>query len=217
MIEFKNVSFSYKKGNGIKNINFKIQESDFVFLIGPTGSGKTTLMKLIYGEIFANSGDIILDDLYLNSLKNNKVHLLRRKIGMVFQNYELLEDRNVFNNIAFPLHILGYNASEIPERVDEALSLVGLTDKKKSFTNELSGGEQQRVSLARAIIKEPDVLLADEPTGNLDPVASFELMKLLEKVNDTGTTILMTSHNYSLIKGRGRRIIELKNGELRGD
>ena len=135
---------------------------------------------------------------------------------MVFQDYKLLFDRNLFENIALPLHVLGFPGREIPERVDEALELVGLHDKKHHLPNELSGGEQQRACLARAIIKEPDILLADEPTGNLDPVASFELVRLLETIHETGTTILMASHNYNLIKGRGRPILELKEGILRG-
>jgi cell division transport system ATP-binding protein len=134
---------------------------------------------------------------------------------MVFQDYKLLNDRNLFENVALPLHVLGYGNREIPNRVDEALDLVGLVGKEMHYPNELSGGEQQRASLARAIIKEPDLILADEPTGNLDPVASFELVRLLETIHETGTTILMASHNYNLIKGRGRPIYELKDGVLR--
>ena len=135
---------------------------------------------------------------------------------MVFQDYKLLSDRNLFDNIALPLHVLGFPISEINSRVDEAFDLVGLTDKINHYPNEISGGEQQRASLARAIVKEPEIILADEPTGNLDPVASFELVRLLETINEMGTTILMASHNYNLIKGRGRRILEIKNGTLRG-
>jgi cell division transport system ATP-binding protein len=135
---------------------------------------------------------------------------------MVFQNYVLLPDRNLFDNVALPLHVLGFPGRDIPDRVDEALDLVGLVGKEDHLPSELSGGEQQRACLARGIIKEPDILLADEPTGNLDPIASFELVRLLETIHETGTTILMASHNYNLIKGRGRSIIELKDGKLRG-
>ena len=134
---------------------------------------------------------------------------------MVFQDYKLLEDRNLFENIALPLHVMGFSVRDIPDRVDEALELVGLQGKEKYLPHEMSGGEQQRACLARAIIKEPDIILADEPTGNLDPVASFELVRLLETIHETGTTILMASHNYNLIKGRGRPIYELKDGSLR--
>ena len=135
---------------------------------------------------------------------------------MVFQDYQLLNDRNVFHNVALPLHVMGHSANEIPYRVEEALDLVGIDGKREHYPDELSGGEKQRVTLARAIVKEPDLILADEPTGNLDPVAAFELVQLLETINNNGTTVLMASHNYNLIKGRGRRILELKDGSIRG-
>ena len=149
-------------------------------------------------------------------MKKTHVPQIRRNIGMGFQDYHLLNDRNVFHNVALPLHVMGYSANEIPYRVDEALELVGFQGKRDHYPNELSGGEKQRVTLARAIVKEPDLILADEPTGNLDPVAAFELVQLLDTINSNGTTILMASHNYNLIKGRGRRILELKDGAIRG-
>ena len=148
-------------------------------------------------------------------MRKSHVSLLRRDIGMVFQDYHLLNDRNVFHNVALPLHVIGCDASEIAYRVEDALDMVGFEDKRTHYPYELSGGEKQRVTLARAIVKEPSLILADEPTGNLDPVAAFELVQLLETINNNGTTILMASHNYNLIKGRGRRIIELKDGLLR--
>tara|TARA_B110000438_G_scaffold13518_1_gene13066 strand:- start:2484 stop:3137 length:654 start_codon:yes stop_codon:yes gene_type:complete len=215
MIEFHNVSYAHNKGYGVNNLNLKIDEGEFAFLIGPTGSGKTTLMRLIYFDLFPDSGSLTINGIRSKKVTKRKIPLIRKSIGMVFQDYKLLSDRNLFENIALPLHVLGFKNSNIASRVEEALELVGLEKKEKHFPNELSGGEQQRACLARAIIKEPDLILADEPTGNLDPVASFELVRLLETINETGTTILMASHNYNLIKGRGRPIYELKDGVLR--
>ena len=215
MIEFKNVSYAHTKGYGVNSLNMAIDEGDFTFLIGPTGSGKTTLMRLIYFDIFPDTGLVKVNGNKSTDVSKRKIPNIRKSIGMVFQDYKLLNDRNLFENVALPLHVLGYSNREIPDRVDEALDLVGLVGKEMHYPNELSGGEQQRASLARAIIKEPDLILADEPTGNLDPVASFELVRLLETIHETGTTILMASHNYNLIKGRGRPIYELKDGVLR--
>tara|TARA_X000000950_G_scaffold215493_1_gene259395 strand:- start:58 stop:711 length:654 start_codon:yes stop_codon:yes gene_type:complete len=215
MIEFQNVSYSYNKGYGVNNLNMLIKNGDFTFLIGPTGSGKTTLMRLLYFDLFPDSGIVKVNGYSSNKMSSRDVSKARINIGMVFQDYKLLSDRNLFENIALPLHVMGFNSSQIASRVDEAIELVGLEGKESHLPRELSGGEQQRASLARAFIKEPDIILADEPTGNLDPVASFELVRLLETINETGTTVLMASHNYNLIKGRGRPIFELKSGILR--
>ena len=215
MIEFQNVSYSHKKGYGVNNLNMSIKNGDFTFLIGPTGSGKTTLMRLLYFDLLPDSGLVKVNGYVSNKLNQRKISKARMNIGMVFQDFKLLSDRNLFENIALPLHVMGFATKQIASRVEEAIELVGLEGKESHSPEELSGGEQQRASLARAIIKEPDIILADEPTGNLDPVASFELVRLLETIHETGTTILMASHNYNLIKGRGRPIFELKNGILR--
>ena len=215
MIKFQNVSYAHNKGYGVSNLNMDIPDGEFAFLIGPTGSGKTTLMRLVYFDLFPDTGQVMVNGFFSNKISKRQIPKARKSIGMVFQDYKLLSDRTLFENISLPLHVLGFKTKEINSRVEEALDLVGLVGKEDHFSYELSGGEQQRACLARAIIKEPDVILADEPTGNLDPVASFELVRLLETINETGTTILMASHNYSLIKGRGKPIYELKDGILR--
>ena len=215
MIRLDNVSYSYPKGGGVSNVNLTIEDDEFSFLIGPTGSGKTTLLRLIYMDLIPQVGKVSIDKFKSNKIKSSRIPYLRRKIGVVFQDYHLLNDRNLFDNIALPLHVIGSSKDGIVDRVTETLEEVGLEDKSDHLPMELSGGEQQRACLARALVKDPDIILADEPTGNLDPVTSFELIKLLEEVNREGTTILMASHNYNLIKGRGHRIIEIQNGSVR--
>ena len=215
MIQLDNVSYSYDKGGGVSNVNLSINDSEYAFIIGPTGSGKTTLLRLIYMELFPQVGKVVVDKYNSKNIKPRKIPYLRRKIGMVFQDYHLLNDRNLFDNIALALHVIGYSKDEIVERVTESIEEVGLEGKADHYPQELSGGEQQRACVARALVKDPDIVLADEPTGNLDPVTSFELIKLLEEVNQEGKTILMASHNYNLIKGRGHRIIEIQNGSVR--
>ena len=215
MIKIDNVSYSYPKGGGVSNINLNIDDGEFVFMIGPTGSGKTTILRLIYMDLFPKAGLISIDKFDSQSIKKRKIPFLRRKIGVIFQNYHLLEDRNLFENIALPLHVLGYDKDEIIELTNESIEEVGLSGKESHYPYELSGGEQQRACVARSLIKDPDIILADEPTGNLDPVASFELIKLFEEISKDGTSVLMASHNYNLIKGRGHRIIEIQDGSVR--
>ena len=215
MITFTNVSHVYKNGNGIFDVNLHVEPGEFVYLIGPTGSGKTTIMRLIYMDLFPQKGIIIVKGYNSKKFKKRHVPKLRRDIGMIFQDYQLLEDRNLFENVALPLHILGKNKTEIYNRVMAILMEVGLDDKIKQFPNELSGGELQRACIARGLIKEPHILLADEPTGNLDPSTAFHLIKLLEKINKNGTSIFMASHNYGLIKDRPARFIEVQNGIVR--
>jgi cell division transport system ATP-binding protein len=215
MIQLDNVSYTYRKGFGLANIDLTINEGDFVFLIGPTGSGKTTLLSLLYMDILPDSGRVTIGDFNSDSIKKRKIPALRRTIGMVSQNYYLLDDRNLFENVALPLHVIGHSQNEIAETVEAALEEVGLSGLEEHYPQELSGGEQQRACLARALIKDPDIILADEPTGNLDPVTSFDLIKLLEEINSEGTTVFMASHNYSLIKSRNHRIVEIHGGKLR--
>ena len=217
MIQMENVTYSYEKGYGIKNVNFTIDDSEFTFLIGPTGSGKTTIMKLIYMALIPQSGVVTTGKFRSDNIKKRKIPFLRRKIGMIFQDYHLLRDRSLFENIALPLYVIGTRHNDIPERVEEVIDQVGLTGKEEHSPDELSGGEQQRACIARALVKEPEIILADEPTGNLDPITSFELLKLLESVNHDGTAVLMASHNYNLIKGRGHRIMEVQQGILRNN
>jgi cell division transport system ATP-binding protein len=215
MIQMENVTYAYEKGYGIKNVNFTIEDSEFTFLIGPTGSGKTTIMKLIYMALIPQSGVVTTGKFRSDKIKKRKIPFLRRNIGMIFQDYHLLRDRSLYENIALPLYVIGTRHNDISERVEEVIDQVGLGGKEDHSPDELSGGEQQRACIARALVKEPDIILADEPTGNLDPITSFELLKLLESVNHEGTAVLMASHNYNLIKGRGHKIMEIQQGILR--
>lgn len=217
MIQMENVTYSYEKGYGIKNVNFTIDDSEFTFLIGPTGSGKTTIMKLIYMALFPQSGVVTTGKFRSDKIKKRKIPFLRRNIGMIFQDYHLLRDRSLYENIALPLYVIGTRHNDVSERVEEVIDQVGLGGKEEHSPDELSGGEQQRACIARALVKDPDIILADEPTGNLDPITSFELLKLLESVNHDGTAVLMASHNYNLIKGRGHKIMEIQQGILRSN
>ena len=214
MVEFKNISFSYSKDSGVYDIDLKVDDSEFCFLVGPTGSGKSSLLKMIYFDILPSEGEI--DVLGYNSKKTrkNSIHKLRKKIGVIFQDYKLLKQRTVYENIALPLHINGVGRKKIKDNVEEALELTDLLDYQDKYPNQLSGGEQQRVCIARAIVKNPELILADEPTGNLDPAAAHKILKILEQINKEGTTIIMATHNYKLISNRDYRVIELKAGSL---
>ena len=181
MIAFNGVSYFFSKEIGVKDVNFEISQDEFAFLIGPTGSGKTTIMRLIYMDLMPNEGFVTIGGISSNKIKKRKIPMVRRKIGMVFQDYHLLSDRNIFENVALPLHMVGIRRDEVREKVMNMLNELDLEEKEKKKPFELSGGEQQRVCIARALVKEPEVILADEPTGNLDPVAAHDLIKLLEK------------------------------------
>ena len=215
MIQFDNVTATYKKNIGIFNISFKVKKGDMVFIMGPTGAGKSTILKTIYKDMFIDSGKIILDKEDISSTNSN-MHTsgIRRDIGMIFQDFKLLEDRTVFENIALPLRIEGYSEKQTIEAVKESLNKVSLNGSGKSYPLQLSGGEQQRVCIARALVKKPKIILADEPTGNLDPNISDDILDLLELCTKEGSTVLMSTHNFPLIKPRKRKFIELSKGRM---
>ena len=219
MVEMKNVSMVYESSGteALDNVSFSIKEGEFVFLVGPSGSGKTTLMKLITGEIRAKSGKIIVNDFDMRKIKRRKLPKVRRTLGVIFQDYRLIENMNVYDNVAFAMRVVGARRREIRERVPYVLDLVGLAHKARRKPNELSGGEQQRVAIARALVNSPRMIVADEPTGNLDPVRSLELMLLFEKINDMGTTILVVTHEKELVNAFAKRVIAIDNGRVISD
>ncbi|MCF7796321.1 MAG: cell division ATP-binding protein FtsE [Lentisphaeria bacterium] len=217
MISFKDVSLRYDRGAGVKNINFQVRRGEFVYLIGPSGAGKSTLLRMLYMDIFPNTGYVEVDQFNSNTIKRRQIPKLRQKVGMIFQDYKLLNDRDVFQNVALPLVVMGASRRDIDRRVTKTLEEVGLTHRKHYYPAELSGGEQQRVSIARAIAKDPLVLLADEPTGNLDYGVAQEILNLLWRVNAKGTAVFMATHNIELIKNRPARTFRLSHGEFKGE
>ena len=219
MLELKHVGKTYKNGvNALYNINLKIDQGEFVYIIGPTGSGKSTLIKLLDGEEIPTKGKVEVTGINVGKLKHSKVPLYRRNIGVVFQDFRLLERKTVFENIAFALEVINVPKERIRKRVREVMNLVGLDDKGSSFPQELSGGQQQRVPIARAIANKPKILIADEPTGNLDPQKSDEIMTLLEKINrEEKTTILMVTHDITLVNKHRKRTIALEAGHIVAD
>ena len=218
MIELKDVKKEYSKGVAALNgINLKVEQGEFVFIVGDSGSGKSTLIKLIMKELDPTSGSIVVNGQNLNKMRHRKIPMYRRAIGVVFQDFRLLKDRNIYENIAFAQRVTETPSRIIKKKVPAALSLVGLAQKYKSFPKELSGGEQQRVAIARAIVNEPAILLADEPTGNLDPTNSWEIMKLLEEANDRGTTVLVVTHNQEIVNEMKKRVITMKKGVIVSD
>ncbi len=216
MVEMKNVSMVYESSGteALDNVSFSIKEGEFVFLVGPSGSGKTTLMKLITGEIRAKSGKIVVNDFDMRKIKRRKLPKVRRTLGVVFQDFRLIENMNVYDNVAFAMRVVGARRREIRERVPYVLDLVGLSGREKRMPDELSGGEQQRVAIARALVNDPRMIVADEPTGNLDPVRSLELMLLFEKINEMGTTILVVTHEKELVNALAKRVIAIDNGHV---
>lgn len=218
MIVLEDVSKSYSTGSpAIKNISLKIEEGEFVFIVGNSGSGKSTLIKLLLKELDPTSGKIFVNGRYLNTIKRRKIAEHRRGIGVVFQDFRLLRDRNVYENIAFAQRVVETPIKVIRRRVPAMLSLVGLAEKYRSYPKELSGGEQQRVALARALVNNPAILLADEPTGNLDPKNSWEIMKLLEEINKRGTTVLVVTHNREIVDAMNKRVITMHKGVILSD
>lgn len=218
MIVLEEVSKNYSAGApAINNINLKIEKGEFVFIVGDSGAGKSTLIKLLLKELEPSSGKIYINDKLINKLKRRKVPYLRREIGVVFQDFRLLKDRNVYDNVAFAQRVVGVSANTIRRRVPAMLSMVGLAEKYRSLPKELSGGEQQRVALARALVNNPPILLADEPTGNLDPKNSWEIMKLLEEINKRGTTVVVVTHNREIVDAMKKRVITMQKGVIISD
>ncbi|MGN0165705.1 MAG: cell division ATP-binding protein FtsE [Lachnospiraceae bacterium] len=215
VIVFDHVSKSYdgySDNHALNDVSFNIKKGEFVFIVGPSGSGKSTLIRLMENEISPTSGKIYVAGKDLSKLKNRQVCKYRRSIGIVFQDFRLLPDRNVYENVAFAQEVVGTPKHKIPKEVSKMLTLVGLSHKFKSFPNEMSGGEQQRVALARALVNNPMILLADEPTGNLDPQNSWEIMNLLEEVNKRGTTVVVVTHNREIVDYMQKRVISVQDG-----
>ena len=218
MIELRNVTKEYSKGNAALNgVSVKIERGEFVFIVGDSGSGKSTLIRLIMKELNPTDGTIIVNGQNLNRMRHRNIAKYRRGLGGVFQDFRLLKDRNIYENIAFALRVTETPTRIIKKKVPAALSLVGLAQKYKSFPKELSGGEQQRVALARALVNQPNILLADEPTGNLDPKNSKEIMKLLETINERGTTVVVVTHNQEIVDAMKKRVIAMHKGVIISD
>lgn len=214
MITFENVTKTYNGNRGLVEANVHIDKGDFVFLVGPSGAGKSTFIKLILKEINADSGKIMVGDWEVTSLSNREIPELRRGIGIVFQDFRLLPKKTVYENVAFAMEVIHKSKRQIRKRVPQVLSLVGISDKADKYPDELSAGEQQRVAIARAIINNPSLLIADEPTGNLDPDTATEIMDLLNQINITGTTIVMVTHAKDIVDRMKKRVIAIENGHI---
>lgn len=218
MIEFKNVSKLYNNNvKALSDVSINIESGEFVFLVGPSGAGKSTFIKMILKEVEPTSGKVVVNNTDLSKLARNDVPYFRRKIGMVFQDFRLIPTLNVYENVAFAMRVVGASPKEIRKRVPMVLSLVGLSNKYKMFPTELSGGEQQRVSIARAIVNNPKVLIADEPTGNLDPETAKEIMELIDDINKAGTTVVMATHAKEIVNSMKKRVIAIDKGEVVSD
>jgi len=218
MIEFRNVSKIYNNGTeALHNINLKVEKGEFVFIVGSSGAGKSTFLKLVMCEERPNSGQIIVDGTDVSHIRKRKIPYIRRKMGIVFQDFRLIDHMTVYDNVAFAMRVVGASPRTIRKRVPYILSLVGLQHKAKHYPTELSGGERQRVGLARALVNNPSMIVADEPTGNIDPALSFEIVDLLSEINRRGTTVLMVTHEHSLVKHFHKRIIQIHSGEIVAD
>lgn len=218
MIKLEHVSKSYSAGiPALNDVNLEIEDGEFVFIVGDSGSGKSTMIKLLLKELEPSAGTITINGKNLGRIRRRQIPKFRRNIGVVFQDFRLLKDRNVYENIAFAQKVIGESTRNIKKRVPTFLSMVGLAAKYRSYPKELSGGEQQRVAIARALINEPSILLADEPTGNLDNNNAWEIMKLLEEVNDRGTTVIVVTHNMEIVKVMKKRVITVQKGVIVSD
>ena len=218
MIEFRNVTKMYDNSTlALDNLSIKVEKSEFIFIVGSSGSGKSTFLKLMTKEEEPSSGQIIVNNVNINKMKKRDVPYLRRTMGLVFQDFRLIEKMTVFENVAFAMNIIGASSRSISKRVPYVLNLVGLEDKARRKPSELSGGEKQRVGLARALVNNPNMILADEPTGNIDPTMSYEIVDLLGKINKCGTTILMVTHDISIVRQFPFRVVEISKGKIVSD
>lgn len=218
MVQMTDVFKAYENGTkAVKGINITINDGEFVFLVGPSGSGKSTIIKLLTGEVAATDGQIVVNGYNLNTIKFSKMPYMRRTLGVIFQDFRLIEDKSVYENVAFAMRAVGASNKEIRHRVPYVLELVGLDTRIQRKPNELSGGEQQRVAIARALVNNPRMIIADEPTGNLDPARSLEIMMLLEKINELGTTVLVVTHERELVNSFSKRVIAIDGGRLISD
>ena len=218
MIEIKNLTKTYEKSSrALKNVNITIEAGEFVFVTGRSGSGKSTLMKILLKEVEPTSGRVIVNDMDLGKMPRSYVPKYRRRLGVVFQDFRLLKDKTVYENVAFAQRVIGVSSRRIRESVPQMLKMVGLSSKYKSFPRQLSGGEQQRVAIARALINKPEVLLADEPTGNLDPQNAMEIMRLLDEINRQGTTVIVVTHSRDLVNTMQKRVITIEKGVVVSD
>jgi len=219
MVKFENVSMIYPGGEqrAIDDMSFTINDGEFVFLVGPSGSGKTSIIKLITGEVDANEGELNVNGFDLRHIRRSRLPALRRTIGVVFQDFRLIEDKTIYDNVAFAMHVVGASNKDIRRRVPYVLELVGLEGREKRYPREVSGGEQQRVAVARAIVNSPQLLIADEPTGNLDPARSLELMLLMDRINEMGTTVLVVTHEKELVNSFAKRVVAIEDGRVISD
>lgn len=218
MIYFNNVTKHYNdKDRSITNVNLTINQGEFVSIVGHSGSGKTTLIKLLLNEVKPNSGTVFFENQDIHKLKGSAITTYRRRIGVVFQDFRLLPNKTAFENVAFAMEVAGRSDEDIVTDVPYALELVGLSNKAYDFPHEMSGGEKQRLAIARAIINQPEVIIADEPTGNLDPVATKDVIGILKKINDLGTTVILTTHNTDVVNNLGKRVVHLENGRITND
>ena len=218
MIQFTDVTKSYTEGNtALNGVNLQIEDGEFVFLVGPSGSGKSTIMKIITGELKPTSGQVHVNGFNLEHIRKRDIPHMRRTLGVVFQDFRLINKMTVYDNVAYAMRVIGAREAEIKERVPYVLDLVGLTGKERRHPNEMSGGEQQRLAIARALVNNPSTIIADEPTGNLDPARSFELMSLLQEINNLGTTVLVVTHEQELVKHFDKRVIAIDEGVVISD
>ena len=219
MVEMRNVRKIYDSSNtvALDGVDFSVEDGEFVFLVGSSGSGKSTLIKLITGEIRPTSGKVIVNDYDMSKIRRGKLPKMRRTLGVIFQDFRLIENMTVYDNVAFAMRVVGARNRDIRKRVPYVLDLVGLEGRERRLPNELSGGEQQRVAIARALVNNPRMIVADEPTGNLDPVRSLELMLLFEKINEMGTTVLVVTHEKELVNAFARRVVAIEAGQIVSD